>query len=132
MNDNARPPHSTRRDLIDGTCTVLFLSIAIVFGYGVLSPSTRARPMHLPAMVGSVVAMPAADTPVTPAAPPALSVEPESVEPADAPAAAARLAPTASLLARPRPEGRPSVPEPRVLRPEPAPELPWPSPTWSS
>ena len=128
MNDDTRPPRSTRRDLIDGTCTVLFLSIAIVFGYGVLSPSTRARPMHLPAMVGSVVAMPAADTTVTPA-PPALSVEPERVEPADAPAAAARLAPTASLLARPRPEGRPSEPEPRDLRPEPAPELQWPSPT---
>ncbi len=129
------PPRDSRRHLLDGGYTVFLLTLAVVTGYIVLAPSTsRARPVPQVATVGAVVT-PApvtatapvtpvvASTPVTPAAP---------AKPVEPPVATALATPPTPEPARPRPEARPPAPEPpRVVKPEPAPEFPWPSPTVS-
>ncbi len=107
---------------------MLLFTIAIVTGYGVLLPSTsRARPAPPSAVVGSATVVPSVESMAAPAALPAQRREPEVVKPADAPAAIVRLTPPAPDPVRPRAETRP--PEPRVVKPEPPPEFPWPSPT---
>jgi len=123
MHDAHR--RSAGRHLLDGGYTVLLVAIAITTGYGVLSSSTwRARPMPS-VTVGTLVVVPAADTLPAPVAAEAAAAELEivqpleSLDPGDAPAAAARLAPSAP----------PPALEPRVATPEPPPPFPWPSPT---
>jgi hypothetical protein len=134
MHDDLTP-RETRRHLLDGSYTVLLFTIAIVTGYGVLSPSTsRAKPAPPVATVGAVVAVSAIDT-LTEMAPHATPpVERETAKPAEAPAAIARVTPPPVEPLRPQPEARPPVPEPKAARPEPvkpepAAEFPWPSPT---
>ena len=130
MHDDTHPPRDHRRNLLDGGYTVLLFTIAIVTGYGVLSPSTsRAKPAPASATVGSAVVVPPAASTTAPFPPPAPPLEPAMVKPGDAPAAAARLTPPVPEPVRPRPEARPPAPEPRVVRPEPPPEFPWPAPT---
>jgi hypothetical protein len=129
MHDALPSGDNRRRNLLDGGYAVLLFTLAIVIGYGILSPSAlRAKPMPHPATVGSVIAVPAPDTSPAPATPPAPLLEGAMVRTGDAPAAAARVTPSMPEPVRPRLEARPA-PEPRVVRPEPAPEFPWPSPT---
>ena len=129
MHTDAGSPRDHRRHLLDGGYAVLLFTIAIVIGYGVLSPSTsRAKPVPRSAVVAAVV-VPSVESTAAPAALPAQPQDLEVVKPADAPAAATRLAPPAPDPASPRPQARPPAPEPRVVKPEPPPEFPWPSPT---
>ena len=130
MHTAARPPRNHRHNLLDGGYAVLLFTIAIVTGYGVLSPSTsRARSVPASAMVASAVVVASVESTTAPAALPAQARDPEVVKPADAPAAATRLTPPTPDPVQPRPEARPSAPEPQVVKPEPPPEFPWPSPT---
>jgi hypothetical protein len=132
----ALSPRATRRNLLDGGYTVLLFVIAIVTGYGLLSPSaSRAKPAPAVATVGAVVAVPKADTQAPTVAQPTPPVEPgapvdqrETAKPVEAPALDR---PTAAVVepARPRPEARPLAPEPKPVKPEPAAEFPWPSAT---
>jgi hypothetical protein len=122
-----------RRNLLDGGYTVLLFTLAVVIGYGVLSPSTsRAKPAPASASLGAALVVPA--PPTTPAPTPAPLTPPAALEaarPADAPSAAARMTPPAPAPepAHPRPEARPPAPEPKPAKPEPPVEFPWPSPT---
>jgi hypothetical protein len=125
--------HDPRRNLLNGGFTVLLFAIAVVAGYGILSPSTwRAKPVPVvAAAVGSAVV---ASTPDAAASGAPAALPADTAKPADAPAAAARLTPPTTEPVRSRPEGsrpetRPLVPEPRAVKPEPVPEFPWPSPT---
>ena len=109
---------------------MLLFTIAIVTGYGVLSPATsRAKSVPPSAMVASAVVAASVESTTAPAALPAQPRDPEVVKPGDAPAAAARPTPPTPDPVQPRPEARPSAPEPQVVKPEPLPEFPWPSPT---
>jgi hypothetical protein len=127
MHDDAPAPRDPRRHLLDGGFTVLLFTVAIVTGYGVLSPSmSRVRAEPASAVVGSVVAA-TIDSPTTPVTPSAPRLE--EVKPEDAPAAAARLTPPSPTPVPPPSEARPPAAEPAVIRLEPIPEFPWPSPT---
>ena len=139
-------PSTSRRDLLDGSYTVLLLTLAIVTGYGVLAPAARAKSAPSTASVGAIVAVAKPETPApaitpalaitpAPAVTPVPAIEPGPAKPAAAPVAApvtaTRLAPTSvEPLRPPRPEVRPPAVEPRPVRPtEPVAEFPWPSPT---
>jgi len=130
MHTDARPSRDHRHHLLDGGYAVLLFTIAIVTGYGVLSPATsRAKSVPPSAMVASAVVAASVESTTAPAALPAQPRDPEVVKPGDAPAAAARPTPPTPDPVQPRPEARPSAPEPQVVKPEPLPEFPWPSPT---
>ena len=127
--DEVLPERATRRHLLDGSYTVLLLTLAISIGYGVLAPSARAKPAPKVALVGAVTTVPKAETPATPSLP---TLEQEVAKPVSAPAVAARPTPPVVEPLRPRPEVRPPVIEPKPSKPvEPIAEHPWPSPTVS-
>jgi hypothetical protein len=128
MHEGQSPRDSRRSSLLDGGYAVFLFALAIITGYGVLSPATsRARPAPSVATVGAVVAstIPTTAAP-TPSASPA---EENQARPAEPAAPAPALTPPPVEPVQPRPEARPQVPEPRPVRPEPAVEFPWPSPT---
>ena len=131
----APPQQSARKNLLDGGYTVALLTIAVAFGYFMLSPgpakakAVATTSMPKPAItVGAVVTAPAetpgADTP--PASIPDTMRAPDSAKPAEPTAALARLPTVTPEPPRPRPELRPT---PRPPKPEPAVEFPWPSST---
>jgi hypothetical protein len=133
MHDVLSPP-AARRNLLDGSYTILLFTIAVVTGYGVLTPSTsRAKPAP-GATVGAVVAVSATDTLIQAAPHATPRVEQAPSKAVETPAVVARLTPPPAEPVRPQPEARPTIPEPKQVKPEPAkPEpaaqSPWPSPT---
>jgi hypothetical protein len=128
MHGDPLPPRRTRHHLLDGGFTLLLLTLAIVIGYGVLSPSMSRARSGAP-IVSSAMIVPAAASATAPVPSPADLRLREMVESADARAAAARLTPPVPEPVLPRSETQPSAPEPRVVQPEPVPEVLWSAPT---
>jgi hypothetical protein len=125
------PVRASRRHVLDGVYTVLMLTVAIGFGYGVLAPAS-AKPAPAAARIGAITAVPAPEMAVPPAPPSLLPLEQEPAKAAVPPTITVRATPSVLEPARPRPEVRPPAAEPKPWKPvEPVPEHPWPSSTVS-
>jgi len=107
----APPVPEVRRNLLDGGYAVLLLTVAIVFGYGLLAPtSLPAKTVSRTEMVGSAIVPKATtDSPRLAALPGTSSVDSARVPPE----------PAGKPSGTQQPTGRPPAP---ATRPEPAPE----------
>jgi hypothetical protein len=135
----APTPPAARQHLFDGAYTVLLLAVAIVGGHAILAPhspqgkpavATTTAPVGRAATVGAIVSPPVG-VPLAPAplaSIPGTASDLEPPKPAEVAVAVARPPAAIPETARPRPEMKPA-PAPRPVRPDPAVEFPWPSPT---
>jgi len=124
----APPRADTRKHLLDGGYTVALLTVAIVAGYGILTPASAPaksvmKPETRPPVIVGAVTTPSVES--GQASIPDPSRTPAPVKPVEPTVALARPA-VAPEVPRPRPETRPT---PGPVRPEPAVEFPWPSTT---